>query len=136
MNDRPTAAELLEAVRSFVQDDVVAALDGPLKYHARVAANVLAIVARELECEDRHLSGEWERLGALLGDTHATPADRVELRGSIRKIILMQDKLERLANGLSAIGDQVIDHEKRLIRIETMIEVAQSQRNPPPKQIE
>lgn len=53
-----------------------------------------------------------------------------ELRDSIRKIILMQDKLDRLATGLSSVGEQVMDHEKRLIRIETMIEMAQAPGNP------
>lgn len=48
-----------------------------------------------------------------------------DLRDSIRKIILMQDKLDRLAGGVAGVTDQVIDHERRLIRIETMIEMAQ-----------
>jgi len=48
-----------------------------------------------------------------------------DLRDSIRKIILMQDKLDRLAGGVVGVADQVVDHERRLIRIETMIEMAQ-----------
>ncbi len=46
---RPTASELLEAVREFLTDQVRPATSGQLAFHARVAANVLAIVARELE---------------------------------------------------------------------------------------
>ncbi len=76
MNDRPTAVELLEAVESFLRDDVLSALDGHLKYQTRVAANVIGIVARELGCEDRHLAGEWQRLGALFDDPSPPPADR------------------------------------------------------------
>ncbi len=45
----------------------------------------------------------------------------------IRRIILMQDKIDRLADGVSGLSDQIMDHEKRLIRIETMIEMAQEQ---------
>lgn len=56
-----------------------------------------------------------------------------ELKDSIRKIILMEDKIDRLANGLTTIGDRVMDHEKRLIRIETMIEMAQGPRRLPPR---
>ena len=74
MNDRPTAAELLEAVRAFLADEVVPALDGHLKYQARVAANVVAIVAREHASEARQLSGEWGRLAALLGEAESAPA--------------------------------------------------------------
>jgi aminoglycoside phosphotransferase (APT) family kinase protein len=46
---RPTASELLDAVREFLTDDVMPATSGQLAFHARVAANALAIVARELE---------------------------------------------------------------------------------------
>jgi aminoglycoside phosphotransferase (APT) family kinase protein len=46
---RPTAGELLEAVREFLTAQVMPASTGQLAFHARVAANVLGIVARELE---------------------------------------------------------------------------------------
>jgi aminoglycoside phosphotransferase (APT) family kinase protein len=46
---RPTASELLDAVRGFLTDQVMPATGGQLAFHARVAANVLSIVARELE---------------------------------------------------------------------------------------
>ena len=46
---RPTASELLDAVREFLTGQVMPATTGQLAFHARVAANVLGIVARELE---------------------------------------------------------------------------------------
>jgi aminoglycoside phosphotransferase (APT) family kinase protein len=46
---RPTASELLDAVRSFLTDQVMRETSGQVAFHARVAANVLGIVARELE---------------------------------------------------------------------------------------
>jgi len=46
---RPTATELLEAVREYLLGDVMPATSGQVAFHARVAANALAIVARELE---------------------------------------------------------------------------------------
>ncbi len=46
---RPTASELLDAVRGFLTDQVMPATGGQVSFHARVAANVLGIVARELE---------------------------------------------------------------------------------------
>ncbi len=45
---RPTARELIEAVREFLTDRVMARDDRALAYHGRVAANVLEIVEREL----------------------------------------------------------------------------------------
>jgi aminoglycoside phosphotransferase (APT) family kinase protein len=46
---RPTASELLEAVREFLTGQVMPSATGQLAFHARVAANMLGIVARELE---------------------------------------------------------------------------------------
>ena len=83
MQDRPTAIELLDAVRGFVERDVIPALDGTAKFHARVAANVLAIVARELALDDAHLVAEWERLDGLL-DPAPLPADPAERRAALR----------------------------------------------------
>lgn len=45
---RPTAAELVAAVADFLDNDVRGTVDGHLNFHARVAANVLRIVEREL----------------------------------------------------------------------------------------
>jgi aminoglycoside phosphotransferase (APT) family kinase protein len=45
---RPTARELLEAVREFLTGEVMPATSGQVAFHARVAANALAIVEREL----------------------------------------------------------------------------------------
>ena len=49
MQDLPTAAELVEAVREFLEKDVFPALEGRTQFHTRVAMNVLGIVQRELE---------------------------------------------------------------------------------------
>lgn len=48
MGDQPDAAALVGAVRTFLLDDVTPAVDGQLGFHCRVAANVLALVAREI----------------------------------------------------------------------------------------
>ncbi len=45
---RPTAAELVAVVADFLDNDVRGATEGPVNFHARVAANVLRIVEREL----------------------------------------------------------------------------------------
>ncbi len=84
MNDRPTAVELLDAVRRFLQEEVVPELEGPRRYHGRVAANVLAIVARELETEEQQLGQEWARLAQLLDAPGAAPATRAALREGLR----------------------------------------------------
>lgn len=45
---RPTAAELVAAVADFLDNDVRTATEGQVNFHARVAANALRIVEREL----------------------------------------------------------------------------------------
>lgn len=45
---RPTAAELVAAVADFLDHDVRSSTEGQVNFHARVAANVLRIVEREL----------------------------------------------------------------------------------------
>ena len=49
MHQPPSAAELLRTVAATLADDVVPALDGPTQHRARVAANIVEIVAREVE---------------------------------------------------------------------------------------
>ncbi len=48
LSGQPTAAELVAAVADFLDNDVRTACDGKVGFHARVAANVLRIVEREL----------------------------------------------------------------------------------------
>lgn len=53
-----------------------------------------------------------------------------DLGDSLKKIILMEDKIDRLLGEVNGLGDTVLDHEKRLIRIETMVEVAKLKQGP------
>lgn len=85
MQDRPDVQELLEAVRAFLEEEVVPGLEGPRRFHARVAANLLAIVKRELAGEAAQLAAEWERLAVLLGgDGGRPPEGLAALRAAVR----------------------------------------------------
>ena len=48
LHGRPTAAELVAAVAEFLEGDVRQATSGQVNFHARVAANALRMVEREL----------------------------------------------------------------------------------------
>ena len=87
MQDRPTVRELLDAVRGFLEADVVPALQGPKRFHALVAANVLAIIGRELAGEEDDLVAEWRRLGALLERAPGAdaPPRLAALRAAVRE---------------------------------------------------
>ena len=47
-HDAPGAPALLDAVASFLRDDVLAVTDGRVAFHVRVAANVVEMVGRQL----------------------------------------------------------------------------------------
>jgi aminoglycoside phosphotransferase (APT) family kinase protein len=48
VHDAPSAVELLDAVHEFLVSDVMAGTEGRLRFHARVAGNVVAMVGRQL----------------------------------------------------------------------------------------
>jgi len=85
MQDRPSMRELLDAVRAFLEEDVVPALEGPRQFHARVAANVLAIVGRELAGEEASLLAEWQRMARLTGGASEPPPRLEALRAAVRE---------------------------------------------------
>ena len=64
-HDSPDVAGLLEAVREFLAGEVEPELDGRLRYHLRVAVNVLAIAERELRMGEEHAARHAERLARL-----------------------------------------------------------------------
>jgi hypothetical protein len=86
MQDRPTALELLAAVRAFLEDDVLPVLDGRKRFHALVAANVLGIVERELGGEEETLVVERARLVDLLGVARPVPTGLAALRAEVREL--------------------------------------------------
>jgi uncharacterized protein DUF6285 len=67
MMDQPSMRELVEAVRDFLEQKAMPELKGHTAFHARVAANALSIVARELEHGPQSAAEEKARLAALLG---------------------------------------------------------------------
>src|ERR1700733_2436407 len=67
MMDQPSMRELVEAVRDFLESKAMPELKGHTAFHARVAANALSIVARELEHGPQSAQEEKNRLAALLG---------------------------------------------------------------------
>src|ERR1700689_5225171 len=84
MMDQPSIRELVEAVREFLEKRAMPELKGHTAFHARVAANALGIVSRQLEHGDTMAREELARLVALL--RHDAPLDALnrELCDAIR----------------------------------------------------
>jgi len=98
MREQPSAPELLDAVAEFLTREVMPALSGRLAFHARVAANVLGIVRREMTLGPDADRADAARLAALLGHTGDAAALTAEL-------------CEQIASGAVAPEDpRLIDH--------------------------
>lgn len=61
----PTSAELAQAVREFLERDVMPQADPRLRFMSRVAANVVASIERELTLGAEHARAHAARLQAL-----------------------------------------------------------------------
>ena len=84
MMDQPSMRELVEAVRDFLEQKAMPELKGHTGFHARVAANALSIVARELEQGPASAEDERARLAALLNLDGTLEAQNRELCRRIR----------------------------------------------------
>lgn len=84
MMDQPSAHELVTAVREFIEKHAMPELQGRTAFHARVAANALAIVARELELGERSVEAEAGRLRTLLGQEASLAEQNRDLCRRIR----------------------------------------------------
>jgi hypothetical protein len=80
MSDRPTAAELVEAVSEFLSEEVLpAATDHRLKFRTLVALNALAIATRELNAASNSLLLGTEALRDLAGRIRGGDVDDATL---------------------------------------------------------
>jgi Domain of unknown function (DUF6285) len=77
LHGRPTAAELIESVREWLERDVMTQTSGRLQFHTRVAMNVLAMVERELALGPDQLINHAQRLAALGAANDAALAEAI-----------------------------------------------------------
>lgn len=104
-HDRPTAAELIESVREWLERDVAPSVDGRLSFHTRVAMNSLDIVLRELAAGNDMTQRHEDVLASLGVSTDAELSAKIrsgELDGSLAQVLnslapVIEDKV-RVAN--------------------------------------
>lgn len=119
MMDQPSARELVEAVREFIEQKALPELKGHTAFHARVAANALAIVARQLEMGPAAAAEERQRLAALLGRDGALDELNRELSRRIRdgeigaESAALMEHLEKTARDKIAIDQPNYSGAKR-----------------------
>jgi aminoglycoside phosphotransferase (APT) family kinase protein len=98
-HDRPGHGGLLDAVGAFLTSDTLAGGDARIRFHARVAANVLRIARREMLLADAHGAAHRRRLAGL------GCADDADLARAIRSGALD----DRFDDVVSAVRDTVTD---------------------------
>jgi aminoglycoside phosphotransferase (APT) family kinase protein len=74
---RPTVGELVEAVREYLEDEVMVEREGGSRFEARVARNALGVVERELQWGPTIAAAHAERLHALGAADDAALADAI-----------------------------------------------------------
>ena len=114
--DRPTAAELLSAVREHLIENLAPMLDGQPAFHLRVATNALAIVQRTMTEGDALDQAELIRLQKLLG----RDGDLTDLNRTLAALI-RRDKLDCRKEDLLAHLRQTAIDKLRLANPRYMI---------------
>ncbi|HEY6654426.1 MAG TPA: DUF6285 domain-containing protein [Solirubrobacterales bacterium] len=109
MQDRPTAAELLDSVAEYLFAELRPEVPQEQRFRVLVAANVCAVVAREIrageEPDQADLALFEELLGKEVDDVHAAAA---ELSERIRSGEL-DDRIEELAPRLEQHVQRKLD---------------------------
>jgi Domain of unknown function (DUF6285) len=100
--DRPSAIELLDTVAVFLEREIVPATLGSHQFRARVAANLMRIIAREIQLEESHIREEVKALAELLGRAEPEAETVDDLRKSA--LLLNQEICERISAGVADEG--------------------------------
>jgi hypothetical protein len=91
-HDAPSSLQMVEAVREWLENDVMPAVEGRLNFHTRVAINMLAMVEREAVLGDQQRVDHESRLqniGAVDDLELATRIRGGEFDDSLKDIMLV-----------------------------------------------
>ena len=103
-HDRPDPQVLLEAVREFLTQEVEPTTEGRLRFHLKVAANVLAIVERELELGDEQAAQHRERLRRLGFQTDEQLAKAIRSGALDDRLVTLEPELRAMVADKLAVA--------------------------------
>ncbi len=118
IQDRPTAVELVESVREYLERDVMTG-EGRVAFHARVAAGILAMVERELTAGPEPYAAEHERLANLLATEGSVRDLNIELARRIRAGELDHQHGEVLAVVRASVRSKLSVSNPRYVTVQT-----------------
>lgn len=118
MQDRPDAPELAEAVREFLETEILPTLgDHRLRFRTLVAMNGLGVLARELAHEPTLLRREAAALARLLVGGEPLPEDREALRalvGELRRALSRRIRAGDAPEGTLAVVKATVADKLRV----------------------
>jgi hypothetical protein len=119
--DLPDAAELLESVAEFLVGDVRSWAPAGKRFQVLVAANVCAVVAREIRAGDAPLREDLELFSELLEeDPPADARSGDELRAAVREAqaeLARQLRAGKLDDRLEELTDRLQEHVRRKLDV-------------------
>jgi Domain of unknown function (DUF6285) len=119
--DRPDAPELLDALAAFLYDDVREWAPREQRFQVLVAANLCAILGRELRAGDQPLRADLALLSELLGaDLAAVPQGGAELRDAVREAeaeLARRLRAGELDGDLGAVASDLREYVRRKLEV-------------------
>jgi hypothetical protein len=118
--DRPSAPELLEAVAEYLFTELRPEVPGEQRFRVLVAANVCAVVARELRAGDRPGKEDLELLHELLGLPAGEDLSGEELDAAVREAeaeLARRLRSGQLDDRLDELTDRLAEHVRRKLEI-------------------
>ncbi|MEM9180348.1 MAG: DUF6285 domain-containing protein [Pseudomonadota bacterium] len=121
MHDQPSIAELIQAVKNFIDESAAPNLTGHAAFHARVASNALATVLRDIDQRPQSEAAELARLLALLDAREDTDIEALnaDLSARIRSNEFTAETEGLLAHLKATTMDQVEIDQPRYSGLKT-----------------
>ena len=118
--DRPSAAELLESVAEYLFAELRPEVPAEQRFRVLVAANVCAVVAREIDAGDAPSREDLGLFREILGDEDAPPAEPAEVEAEARRSAAqLADRLRtgELDDRLDELTPKLAEHVGRKLAI-------------------
>ena len=119
MQDRPSAAELLDSVAEYLFAELRPEVPREQRFKVLVAANVCAVVARELRAGDEPTLADARLFRRLLGESGPEPsgedpeAEARELAAELAREI----RAGRLDGEIEAVAAELREHVRRKLDV-------------------
>jgi hypothetical protein len=118
--DRPTAPELLEAVAEYLFGELRQEVPREQRFKVLVAANVCAVIAREIRAGDRPTREDLALFQELLGEPGPVPDDPAELSAATRDAAAELSRRLRsgeLDDRIDELTPRLAEHVRRKLEV-------------------